>query len=204
MEDIHFRNSVDFHIFDFSRHFLDSNSYSAVKNAIFDGMRRGNAKIEKLWVDTFLATLLGVWSYPLGDPLYQFFTGDDNYVPDQQFSKVSNTFLKKDGDARKYLTEFKKYISKYYVNRYPYLTNLNQHEIIGQSMDLSIPEHEKMLADKSDSSKLLKYVQKCFLSEDSSSKLNKAGFTLRRLSIDALSSVIFKVLDRMKTENAMN
>lgn len=202
--DIHFRNSVDFHMFDFSRHFLDANSYALVKNSIFNAMRAGNAQLEKLWVDTFIATILGVWSYPMGDPLFQFFTGDDTYVPEETYSKVANLFLKKDGEMRKSLELFRKYILKHYVNRFPYLTNINQHEIIGQSQKLTIPKHDKMLADKSDASKILKYVQKCYLSEGSDKKLTEVGYSLRRLSIDSLSSVIFKVLDRMMSLNAMN
>lgn len=58
--DVHFRNSVDFHMFDFSRHFLDSTDYARIKNAIFDGMRAGNAQIEKLFVDSFIASALGI------------------------------------------------------------------------------------------------------------------------------------------------
>lgn len=60
LPDLHFRNVVDWRIFEFSKHFLDPQSYSQFKNAVFDSMRRGNARIEKLWVDTFLASVLGL------------------------------------------------------------------------------------------------------------------------------------------------
>lgn len=202
--DVHFRNSVDFHMFDFSRHFLDSSDYARVKNAIFDGMRAGNAQIEKLFVDSFIASALGIWSYPYGDPLFQFFTNDDTYIPEENFSKVAHNFLKKDGELRKSLVELRKYVSKYYINRIPYLTSPNTHEVIGQSLDLTVPKYDKMLADKSDASKTLKYIQKCFLAEDGQKKYTKVGYTLRRLSVDSLSQIIFKVLDRMMKHNTMN
>lgn len=204
IKDVHFRNSVDFHMWDFSRHFLDSTDYARIKNAIFDSMRGGNAQIEKLFVDTFIATALGIWSYPYGDPLFQFFTNDDTYVPDENFSKVAHNLLKKDGELRKRLSDLRKYVSKYYVNRIPYLTAPNTHEVIGQALDLTVPKHDKMLADKSDASKTLKYVQKCFLAEDGQKKYTKVGYTLRRLSVDSLSQVLFKVLDRMMKHNTMN
>lgn len=202
--DIHFRNSVDFHMFDLSQHFLDSADYMRIKNAIFDSMRAGNAQIEKLWVDSFISSILGIWSYPYGDPLFQFFTNDDTYVPDEAYSKVARNLLKKDGELRKNLVEFRKYVSKYYINRIPYLTSPNTHEVIGQSLDLTVPKYDKMLADKSDATKTLKYVQKCFLAEDAQKKHTKVGYTLRRLSVDSLSQVLFKTLDRMMSFNALN
>lgn len=204
LPDIHFRNCVDFAMFDFSRHFLDSTDYSRIKNAIFDAMRAGNAQIEKLWVDTFLASILGVWSYPYGDPLFQFFTENDDYVPDENFSKVSHNFLKKDGEFRKHLDELRKYVTKYYVNRFPYLTSVNTHEVIGQSLNLTVPEYSKMLADKSDASKTLKWIQKCFLAENKNKKFTEVAYTLRRLSVDSLAKVTFKVIDRMTRPNNMN
>lgn len=204
LDDIHFRNVVDFRIFEFAKHFLDANDYAVFKNAIFDSMRKGNARIEKLWVDTFIANLLGLWSYPKGSVLFKFFTNDDNHVPEENYSKVARGFYLKDGEIRKKLIELGKYVRKYYINRVPYLTNVNTHEVIGQSLDLTIPEADKALADRSDASKTVSYVRKCFFNQDSSNKYTKVGYTLRRLSIDSLSSMIFKVLNRMMTENALN
>lgn len=204
LADIHFRNVVDFRIFEFTKHFLDANDYARVKNAVFDSMRKGNSLIEKLWVDTFIANILGLWSYPVGDVLFRFFTGNDDYVPEQNYSKVARGFYLKDGEIRKGLIELGKYVRKYYLNRVPYLTNVNTHEIIGQSMDLTVPEANKALTDRSDATKTLKYIRKCFLSQDGKNKYNKVGYALRRLSVDSLSSMIFKVLNRMMTVNAMN
>lgn len=204
LADIHFRNVVDFRIFEFSKHFLDANDYARVKNAIFDSMRKGNALIEKLFVDTFIANILGLWSYPVGDILFRFFTDSDDYVPEEQYSKVARGFYLKDGEIKKNLKELGKYVRKYYINRVPYLTNVNTHEVIGQSMDLTIPEANKALADRADASKTLTYLRKCFLAQDSSNKYNKVGYALRRLSVDSLSSMIFKIINRMMTVNAMN
>lgn len=167
-------------------------------------MRKGNALIEKLFVDTFIANVLGLWSYPVGDILFRFFTDSDDYVPEEQYSKVARGFYLKDGEIKKNLKELSKYVRKYYLNRVPYLTNVNTHEVIGQSMDLTIPEATKALADRADATKTLAYLRKCFLSQDSSNKYNKVGYALRRLSVDSLSSMIFKIINRMMTVNAMN
>lgn len=167
-------------------------------------MRKGNALIEKLFVDTFIANVLGLWSYPIGDILFRFFTDSDDYVPEEQYSKVARGFYLKDGEIKKNLKELGKYVRKYYINRVPYLTNVNTHEVIGQSMDLTIPEANKALADRADASKTLTYLRKCFLAQDSSNKYNKVGYALRRLSVDSLSSMIFKIINRMMTVNAMN
>lgn len=204
LPDLHFRNVVDFRIFDYATHFLDSTSHANITNAIFDAMRRGNARIEKLWVDTFIASLLGLWSYPMGSVLFRFFTDDDSYTPDEQYSKVARQFYLKDGEIRKNLTKLKAAVKEYYKNRIPYLTNINTSEIIGQSLDRTIPKWDKALADRSDKTKTLAYVRKCFLAEDKNKKYTESGYLLRRLSVDCLAAMVFKVIDRMMTENAFN
>lgn len=204
LSDIHFRNVVDFHMFDFAKHFLVAGDYQRFKDGIFDAMRRGNARIEKLWIDTFIAAVLGIYSYPMGDALFRFFVDNDDKTPDEQHSKVARQFYLKDGEIREKLKELKQHVQKYYLNRTPYLTNVNKHEIIGQSLDETIPKWSEALADRSDATKALKYVRQCFLTEDAQKKCTKIGYGLRRMCIDSLSSMIFHILDRMMTENAFN
>lgn len=202
--DIHFRNVVDFHQFDFAKHFLNSSDYFAVKNAVFDAMRKGNATIEKLWVDTFIANVLGVWAYPKGDRLYRFFTRDDNYTPTEAHSKNARQFYLNDGEVKKNLDIFAKHVKQNYVARFPYLTNLNTHEVIGQALDKTVPAWDKLLADRSDAAKTLKWLRGCLFDPDAQNKSNKVGYNLRRQSVECISSAIFQTIDRMLTNDARN
>lgn len=204
IEDFHFANNVDFRLYELSQRFLDSTDYQRVRNMYFDAIRRGNARIEKLFVDTFIANVLQAWSYPMGDRLFQFFTKDDSYVPEEAFSKIARGFYLKDGEIRKRLLEFGKWVRKYYVNRIPYLTNDNHHEVIGQSLELEVPKWNEFLVDRSTEDKFIGAVRNWYLTKDSNGKLTKVGFALRRLSVECLACQVFATIRRMLTDNIFN
>lgn len=105
---------------------------------------------------------------------------------------------------KKRIIDFGKWVRKYYVNRVPYLTNVNTHEVIGQSLDKEIPDWSKILVDRSDANKALQYLRNCYMDKNNSSKYTKVGFTLRRTSLQCFSSMLFRTIRRMMTDNAFN
>lgn len=202
--DLHFRNYVDFHRFDFAINFLNSEDYFKITNAIFDAIRQGNAMMERAIVDTFLASIIGLYVYPRGHELYPLFTDSDDYTPDDQYSKVSRGFLIKNGEIRKRLQELTKYVQKYYVARDSYLTNLNHHEVIGQQSDKTIPLWNKKLVDRGDATKTLKAVRDWFFTAGQDKKYKEVGYNLRRQSLTAFASSLFHMMDRMMTVDRRN
>lgn len=204
LEDWHLRNCVDWHHFDFSQRFLSASDYFNITTAVFRAMQRGNALVERAIVDYYLTSILGIYSYPMTDILFPLFTENDDYAPDEQFSKNARSFYLKTKEVKKRLEVFGKYITKYYKARESYLTNLNTHEVIGQALDKTIPKWDERLFDRSDKNKALEYVRECFMMKDNSNKYTMVGYTLRRQSLDAFLSAIFFKLDTMMKESASN
>lgn len=105
---------------------------------------------------------------------------------------------------KKRIIEFGKWVRKHYINRFPYLTNINTHEVIGQALDKSVPEWDKVLVDRSSEDKALAYLRNLYMDKDNNSKYTKVGYTLRRNSLQCFSSAMFRTLRRMMTDNAFN
>lgn len=92
---------------------------------------------------------------------------------------------------KKSIIEFGKWVRKYYVNRIPYLTNPNHHEVMGQALDTLIPKWDEVLVDRSDENKILSYLRSCYLAKDNNNKFNRVGYGFRRQSIQCLGATIF-------------
>lgn len=162
--------------------------------------------LAKLIVDTFIISLFGgfLHCYPVGHPLYRFFGEAEDVVPDQEFSKQAKKFYDKDGETRKRIQELSKWTSKWYKARIGYLTNLINHEVIGQNQDRKISKFTETKPDVSTKDKALATMRKWYLRTDSNGKYNEAGSTLRRTSLYSFASVLdgtLRDLTRLDSKN---
>lgn len=58
--------------------------------------------------------------------------------------------------------------------------------------------------DRSDEAKSLAYARNLYLEKDQQQKYTRVGYNLRRNSLTSFSSVLFRTIDRMMTDNAFN
>lgn len=204
--DIHARSFVDWHQFDFALHFNNWEDYTRVNSQIWNALARANSLLAKLLVDTFIISLFGgfLHCYPVGHPLYRFFSENNDTTPDKEFSDLAEKFYKKDGEVRKRIQEISKWVGKWYKAKVGYLTNLVNHEVIGQNQEKKIPKFAECKPDLSTREKAVQAMRKWYLKTDSNSKYTEAGHMLRRTTLYSFASVIDGTLRDLTLLDAKN
>lgn len=197
IQDIHARTFVDWHQFDFAVQFNSFADYNRVVQMIWNVLAKANARLAKLLVDTFIVSLFGgfLHCYPTGHRLYRFFgSKKDDVVPDKEFSEMAHEFFggkdNEDGEVRKRIQELAKWVGKWYKARVGYLTNVLEHEVIGQNNNKTVAKFADCKVDLSTKEKALEAMRHWYLDTDSSSKYTKTGHTLRRISLYAFASAL--------------
>lgn len=200
------RNLVDFHYLDYAQNFNDFQSYEKIKDAVLNAIIGGNELLKKCMVDAFIVGVLGNWhySYPSGHPLYRFFAENDEYVPEEKFSKPGRLFYLKDQPVKQQMEEIMKYARKYYVNRSTYLTNINRLEIGNHNPSKDIPKWKERLMDMSTGEKALESIRDLYLEKDDQSKYTKVADRFRRPSLRSLAGHIGFIIDRMCRYDSSN
>lgn len=204
--DIHIRSFVDWHQFDFATHFNNFTDYARITSQIFGTLARANALLAKLLVDTFIVSLFGgfLHCYPVGHPLYRFFGTATDVVPDKNFSTLATDFYKQDGEVSKRIQELAKWVAKWYKARTGYLTNVIEHEVIGQNTDKKVKKYSEQKADLSNKQKTLETMRKWYLKTDASGKYTETGHSQRRISLYSFASALDGTLYDLTQLDAKN